>query len=200
MIRILKIVGICFLIGVSISNANACSCDTIPFNEAIENADEIFIGRIIKAERFEAEVFIDDINDYEEEKIIWGWKYEFEIKQKWKGSKKSKLILYNYGSSCDAYFDIYEREYLVYASECINCDYSIDEEFGAMLCSRTIENHYWDKESWFYEDIERLNKEFPVKIKLNKYQINWIWIAIISFLVLGIGFGIKQLLNHEKKV
>ena len=199
------IIGIFVLLKIGCSTLNACSCDTISFKDALEYADEIFVGKIVKAERFENGKFLNADN---QEKINWDWRYYFEVKKKWKGNNKSKLIVYHQGTSCDLFFDIYEREYLVYASRQSE-EQNISEitihsnnkkgKLTTWLCSRTIDNPYNNKESWFEDDIEKLEKEFPNEIQLSKSQVN---ISLIIITILGIlgfvGLLIRRNLNNKK--
>ena len=70
--------GILTLIGFSNSILNACSCDTIFFKDAIEYADEISTGKIVKAEKFKNDKFINLDNT---EEINWNWRYHFEVEK-----------------------------------------------------------------------------------------------------------------------
>ena len=88
------------------SKLDACSCDTISFKDAIEYADEIFVGRIIKVERYKNGKFMNTDN---QEEINWDWRYYFEIERKWKGNSKSKLIVHQQGTSCD-FFSTFMKE------------------------------------------------------------------------------------------
>lgn len=197
-------IGIVILIGMVNSKLNACSCDTISFKDAVEYADEIFVGKITKVEKFENGKFINADN---QEEINWDWRYYFEIEKKWKGNNKSKLIVHHQGTSCDLFFNIYEKEYLVYASRKSGKENPLGVTIGinngkdkltTWLCSRTIQNHYWDKESWFEDDIEKLEKEFPDKIELSKFQFKLNWVIVIG--ILGIfGFMIRRKRNRKKK-
>ena len=173
---------------------DACTCDPISFEDAIEYADEIFVGKIIKVERFENGRFM---NIYNKEEIYWGWRYYFEIEKKWKGSSESMLIVHHQGTSCDLFFDIYEEEYLVYASRKSGKETPLGVTIGpnngkvkltTWLCSRTIYNHSWEKGNWFKDDIEKLEKEFPNQIQLSKFQSKTKW-------VIGIGGGILGILG-----
>lgn len=167
----------------------ACSCDTISFENAIEDADEIFVGKIVKAERFENGKFINADN---KEEINWVWRYYFEIRKKWKGNNKSKLIVYNQGTSCDLFFDIHKREYLVYASRKSEkenplgitiSNNNVKNKLSTWLCSRTIYYHYWEEGNWYKDDLEKLNKKFPNEVQLSSFQIN-----MNLLLIIGLGF------------
>lgn len=200
------IIGIIILIGVVNSKLNACSCDTISFREALEYADEIFVGKIIKAEKFKNGKFINADN---QEEINWNWRYYFEIDKKWKGNNQSKLIIYHQGTSCDVWFDIYEREYLVYASRksekenplgiTVGADNG-QERLSTWLCSRTTGSQDWEEGNWFKEDIEKLDREFPNEVQLSKFQINTNWLLI------GLGFigilvlTIRKIKNKNKEL
>ena len=75
----------------------SCSCDTISFEKAVHDADEIFVARIIKAERVEI--------SEDENQNNFKWKYHLDVLHKWKGNDDSKLVLYQLGTSCDFWFD-----------------------------------------------------------------------------------------------
>lgn len=186
------VVGIIILAGMANSKLDACSCDTISFKDAIEYADEIFVGKITKAEKFENGKFVNVNN---KEAINWDWRYYFEIEKKWKGNSQSKLIVHHQGTSCDLFFDIYDREYLVYAARELGKDNPLGvtigpnngkEKLTTWLCSRTIHGHYWDEENWFEDDIGKLNIEFPNEIELSKFKINMNLIIAIGLAMLGI--------------
>lgn len=188
------------------SKLDACSCDPISFKDAIEYADEIFVGKITKAERFENGKFINADN---KEEINWDWRYYFEIEKKWKGNSKSKLIVYHQGTSCDLFFDIYEREYLVYASRKSGKENPLGitigpnngkEKLTTWLCSRTIHNYYWEEENWFEDDIEKLETEFPDKIELSKFQFKSDWGIVIGLGIIGIlALIVRRKINRKKK-
>lgn len=200
------LIVIIILIGMANSKLDACSCDTISFKDAIEYADEIFVGKITKVERFENGKFVNA--DHREE-ANWDWRYYFEIENKWKGNNKSKLIVHHQGTSCDLFFDIYEREYLVYASRKSGKENLLGVTIGpnngkdkltTWLCSRTIHNHYWEEENWFKDDIDKLNKEFPTEIELSKFQINTNLMIAIGLGMIGIvSLIIRKRINRKKK-
>jgi len=178
----------------------ACSCDTISFEKAVEYADEIFVGEIVKAEKFESGKFI---NSKLQEETLWDWKYHFKIRKKWKGNSDSELIVYHQSTSCDLFFDIYKSEYLVYAAQELRKEYPIGvttdisnnkNRLSTWLCSRTVYNDWWrnyndtiSNEIWYKDDVIRLGNKFPEEIILSKnwYQKSWI-IIITAVLILSI--------------
>lgn len=197
-------IGISILIGLNSSKLAACSCDPISFDRAIEYADEIFIGTIVKAERFENGNIINYAN---QEEIIWGWSYHFEVKKKWKGNTQSNLIVFHQGNSCDFFFDIYERGYLVYAAREAGEEHPLGITIGSnngkerlttWLCSRTISNNNWDKENWFENDIEKLNAKFPNEIVLSSFQFNKYWLMVFGFVIAGILAWAVQMRRMKK--
>ncbi|WP_027418947.1 hypothetical protein [Crocinitomix catalasitica] len=168
------------LIFLGSNTTKACSCDTIAFNDAIDWAEEIFTGHIIKIEA------IDTRGDY----YGWRWKYTFKVNEKWKGSSDSEVEIYHEGSSCDPYFEIYQSNYLIYASKDNEREvYSESVGFNTAngnlstwLCARNVEER-WEN-SWFDQDVKRLNKLFPEKVKLtNPLVKKLIWTLIITAII-----------------
>lgn len=177
-------------------NINACSCDTISFDKAINIAEEIFVGKIVKVERFKNGKFIN-VDGIEE--INWDWKYYFQVKKKWKGNRQSELIVHHQGTSCDYFFNIYEEEYLVYASRKPENTRTLGITVGpnngknnlsTWLCSRTIYGHYWDDDNWFKVDVQKLDKTFPVEIQLVGEDKNQVRLVVGGILLLGIILGL----------
>jgi LPXTG-motif cell wall-anchored protein len=198
---LLKISKIVFLIVILNFDVNACSCEPISFKDALEYADEIFVGKIVKAERFNNGTFI---NADKKEEISWDWRYYFQIRKKWKGNNESELIVHHEGTSCDLYFDIYQGEYLVYASrksyskQPLGITYfsnNAKENLSTWLCSRTMHDRTWEEGNWFEEDIEKLEKEFPEEIELKK-PLNMNWFLLSGILIITIGI---YLLRRIKK-
>lgn len=186
------------LISFSTFKIYSCSCDITPFQQALEYADEIFVGKIVKAEKYKNGIFINENNEQE---TNWDWRFYFEVTKKWKGNNKSTLIVHHQGDSCDLYFDIYEREYLVYASRELGKENFFGITIGptngkkkltTWLCSRTIYNKYWEKDNWFEKDIEKLNKEFSTPIKLSNFSVDWKYVFLIFFILVGILFFIRK--------
>jgi hypothetical protein len=196
------IIGIFSLIGFLNCELFACSCDPISFDDALEYADEIFVGTIKKAELYENGTYI---NGSGQEEINWDWRYYFEIRKKWKGSSESHLVVHHQGNSCDFFFDIYEEEYLVYASRKSGKEspYGVTVEasngknkLSTWPCSRTIDNHHWKEDNWFKNDVIKLSERFPTEIALSKFQINWIWITLLGLLAI-IAFSMRKKLNRK---
>lgn len=191
-----KIIGIIFLLITSFSRLNACSCDTISFNEAVNYADEIFFGKIIKAEKFNDGKYVLG----NQERINWNWKFQFEVEKKWKGSNKKNLVVYHQGTSCDLWFNIYE-EYLVYASKggLLNLSSSVTKyqneskkRLSTYLCSRTTSLDFLEEANWYQKDKYRLDKIFPNEILLNSSDSNWHFWCIITLVILLLFFIIKN--------
>ena len=167
---------------------SGCSCNQTPYLQAIENADEIFIGEIIKAERYYK---IRSVTSLFEEDLEWGWKYYFEIKKKWKGSRNSRVILYRPGTSCDINFQP-EIQYLVYARSIKNKKMASDyfslpnlkrKNLYAHLCSRTTSERFWDKE--YQKDIKRLSTSFPNEIQLKRASFHWWILGVIAICLIN---------------
>jgi hypothetical protein len=190
-VKDLILIGLFLIIGAKLYDLKACSCDPIPFEKAVERADEIFVGKIVRAEK----VDYGSIMTKDGRKLIeTGWKYDFEVQRKWKGSKKSNLILYQLGTSCDYWFNVYEKEYLVYASRKLLNDNSLSgiiakrigkKQLATWLCARTTANQPAKKHNWFKEDIAKLNKQFPTKVQISKFQLNsFYWILLLGVALL----------------
>ena len=193
-----------FLISVPIASLIACSCDTIPFSGAVKIADEIFVGRIIKAERFKNQEFITSSGKKE---AIWDWRYYFEVKEKWKGSTDRRVIIHQFGTSCDPFFDIYQEEHLIYAYQINNneriggspVNSRLEGKLSTWLCSRNIPNLYWDQGNWFMQDVDRLNRMFPQKMILRKKWLIWNWLAVVGISISGLGLGVLLWLRRDGK-
>ena len=144
------------------SYCSACTCLTKEFEAAIESADEIFLGKVIKAE------VLENLNS----KDLYITKVTFNVIEKWKGINKVQIELLIGGSSCDYYFNNVNNDYLVFA----NSDFSgwrfkdIDSirRFGQMTpeaCSRTSEVNISNSEE-IKGEILLLDRHFPNRIKL----------------------------------
>lgn len=178
------------LITFPIKSSYACTCNTISFEEAVDYAEEIFIGRIVKAELYENGEYYDEFEDSKE--INWSWKFYFEVEIKWKGSNKDEVVLYHQGNSCDFHFDIYDKRYLVYASSSREKErwFSISggpgdnkKKLSTWLCSRTMPDNWWDKDNMFDEDFKKLNDRFPELVKLGSINI-YKYLIIVGLMLL----------------
>ena len=56
------------ILGITNTSLYPCSCDTIPFDYAVDSADEIFVGEIVGAEMFQDGEFTNLENKKD---IIW---------------------------------------------------------------------------------------------------------------------------------
>lgn len=181
------------LFGLTHSNTNACSCDTVSFEKAVDYADEIFIGKIVKAELFENGSY----HYGDEEKFNWDWRYYFKVNRKWKGSSDSELVVSQQGNSCDLYFNINKEEYLVYATYESGEENPVGVSIGSnngennlstWLCSRTIydgslpiHNDTVFEKTWYESDVSELNEKFPEKIALSKNYLNGKTLQVVGF-------------------
>lgn len=163
-----------------------CMCTKSSFKDAIERSDEIFTGEIIKIEKVK-----NGFHFFENEKMInWIWKYSFKVEEKWKGNKNSIVIIYFVDNGCGLFNSI-DTRYLVYASRFkrINPNsffLNKDKRLWTWVCSRTTGDYSFkeDEERTIEKDIEQLNKKFPNKIKISKYQFGFKWLIIISLLLI----------------
>lgn len=166
----------------------ACSCDTISFDDALVYADEIFLGELIKIEKVKAGTF-----EYEDGESIQMWeaRYYFEVIEKWKGRSNRIMILYEERGSCEFSFRMMDKKYLVYASYGIemhdpeeNNSY-YDNKLTTWLCTRTTpDRSYYDNPGWFQSDIEKLNGMFPNKVKTINYNTINYWMLFITLTIL----------------
>jgi len=167
----------------------ACSCVERPFEEAVESADEIFIGRVVKIEE-KKEFFSSDFREY--------WVSHFDVSKKWKGNKRTKIRVIQSYNSCEFSFE-FGREYLVYAMETNQIGWNGTREHTTWLCSRTIDTMYYSdliNEDWIWDDRELLNTEFPAPVQISSIYNNWpIWVTIL-FLIIGISSW--KLLNRKR--
>lgn len=159
----------------------ACSCIELPFEESVDRADEIFIGRVIKIEE-KKELLSTEFGEY--------WVAHFEVSKKWKGNKKTNIRVIQTYNSCAFFFE-FGKEYLVYATSTNRFAWDGTRNFSTWLCSRTIYTRYFydlakaDKEGWTWDDREALNNEFPDQVKISSFYNNLpIWLAML-FVVIG---------------
>ncbi len=174
---------------------SACTCVTKEFEAAIESADEIFLGKVIKSEILE--------NSNSRDIIIT--KVTFRVVEKWKGKNQEQIELLIGGNSCDNFFDNQNSVYLVYANNKFKGwrfkEIESIRSFGQMTpeaCSRTTEINKTNNEE-IKDEILLLTRNFPKRIGLNdktdspNYTI-WVFLGIILF-----SFIILHSVNKKKK-
>lgn len=174
---------------------SACTCVTKEFEAAIESADEIFLGKVIKSE----------ILEYSNSRDLILTKITFRIVEKWKGTNQEQIELLIGGNSCDSYFNNQNRDYLVYANNKFYGwrfkDIGSIRSLGQMTpeaCSRTTEINITNIEE-IKSEILLLNKHFPSRIKLNDRN-GFPYYNIVSFLgIILIVFLIMYSVNRKKK-
>ncbi|WP_299618394.1 hypothetical protein [uncultured Tenacibaculum sp.] len=160
-----------FLISLSIYNY-ACSCNNIPFKDAVEWADEIFIGRLIEIKEVEYE--ISELNAGEKYTRLWYAK--FEITKKWKGSSKKYIKVYQPSTSCDFGFNSLNKHYLVYTKKeevfkFFNTENEISR-YTTWMCARNREYEFVNEPK--DSDYFKLNKKFPNTIELvDNTPLHW---------------------------
>ncbi|CAL2079299.1 hypothetical protein [Tenacibaculum sp. 190524A05c] len=169
----------------------ACSCSFIPFKDAVEWVDEIFIGRLVEIKEVEYEVSHQNNN----ERYTRLWYAKFEVSKKWKGSDKKYIKVYQPSTSCDAEFNQINRTYLVYAKKkrvftFFNTQ-NTTNELTTWLCARNRE--YWFVNEKEDSDYFKLNKIFPNEVKVYNYSIiNWkLYFYGILILFAGFFLGVK---------
>jgi len=131
------------------SSAYACGCFNPPFPEAVDQADEIFIGRAIKLEE-RRDLFPTKTGDYFPSYRRHYWRATFEISSKWKGNRQSKILVEQESSSCQLDIE-FGRQYLVFATYTGSRDWSGRKIYTTWLCSRSINTSYlteWAKVDW----------------------------------------------------
>jgi|GEM_PF-1558889 len=179
----------------SYSLSYACSCTVLPFEEAIERADEIFEGRLIRMREVRQE---DTESEDPLEQDIGIWSALFEVENKWKGSASGYVEVFQTGTSCDYFFQYIGAIYLVYAS-----DFRLEgsemtkpfEGLGTYLCSRTVPSYTG---AHFEEDISNLNSQFPNKVSLipvnYKHKVFWLGLCVLA-IGLFVGWIMRGRLN-----
>ncbi len=159
-----------------------CSCDIISFEKAVSTSDEIFVGKIVKVEKH--------VKDGESTDLNYVWRYHFEVRSKWKGSKSSKIVVEHDGSSCDFIFDIYQPEYLIYGFyqeirsnwwDQIRFWKNRKEVIRTWLCARTISEYSFLEENWYRSDIDKLDEIFPNKITIETGEFSWRYLIMLLF-------------------
>lgn len=112
--------------------AIACSCPkTLPPIEALEKADAVFVGRVVKGE----------VRRHPHPKIKY-WEdrsFTFEVKQFWKGElQRTATVETGLNDGICGYHFIIGREYLVYARRS-------EEGLYTSICTRTKLWHHEGK-------------------------------------------------------
>ncbi len=141
---------------------SACTCVTKEFETAIESADEIFLGKVIKSEILKN----SNSRDLNITKVT------FRVVEKWKGKNQEQLELLIGGNSCDNHFSNHNSDYLVYANNKFNGwrlkDIESIRNLGQMTpeaCSRTTEINKTNNEE-IKDEILLLTRNFPNRIGL----------------------------------
>lgn len=172
------IASILFVLGIFTSKVIACDCANIPFLEAIEVMDEIFIGTVVNIERSSEYV--------EEHNFTIGYTvYTFEVSKKWKGSSSNKVKIIEYDTSCSIGHELGE-ESLIYGE--LNEKKSTDSSqyYWADMCSRTINIKYLsdpEYKDWIWDDRDSLDIKFPHPVQTVSIIQNWVFIIILVFSV-----------------
>lgn len=195
------------------SEIKSCSCDLTPYDRAVQNADEIFFGQVIKVEiidRIKPEYHEEFEKTYYSRAFV---KVTFDVHKKWKGSPKRFVEIYQWTSSCMMSFD-FREDYIVYASKYENsdtlttwlCTRNADEnifkwKYYAEFYPSRYPDYYWEGDSLKYEgydDRPRLNEDFPDAIKFvsveaipERKKRNYIFEFIFGLLCFILGFVIK---------
>lgn len=146
----------------------ACICFPPPVETAFERADEVFLGRLMKAEFHEDGEFVDESGEV---RPAYLHSYCFKVHRKWKGSDASYLQLLQ-SMSCEYGFRYVGEDYLVFASAQYQ-PFRLKNENGdtpffyAGLCSRTTDLLPASTEdSFFIQDTAALNRIAPQPILL----------------------------------
>lgn len=171
----------------------ACTCVTMDISEAMQSADEIFIGRLVSL------VPLDNFENRERSLL----NVEFEVLKKWKGSKESKMNLIIGGNSCGYYLFESENIYLVFAHNEFTGWRKVDIEaindpkmLTLVSCSRTSAINSFTKNT-VNTDILILDEKFPETIKLSdktfKKHYLIIWLSLI-FTLTAILFMFKRII------
>lgn len=169
-----------------ISQATCCSCNLIPFKEAVKNSDEIFFGRVIELKNLGKIPYSFSSNDIDSMSLMSA---VFEIEKKWKGENNKRIEVFQLITSCSFGFEFHEN-YIVYGKKDSN---SKSDSIWTWLCARNASHleydwkyyaedypdmfpdYYWQKDSLLFEgfdDRPKLDSLFPHPIKLQTSEIN----------------------------
>lgn len=165
-----------------------CGCDLIPFEEATEWADEIFLGRLIEVREINSLQGLDGYTNTN----TWG--ALFEVEKKWKGSNSKYVEVLQYGGSCDFNFEFPAQPYIVYAKEGkIDIEGSTKPVAGLVtsLCRRNASAYtYYLMDEDGFDDRERLDVKYKAITKLHSFYLYWKWLAVGSIcFLLGVLLG-----------
>ncbi len=179
---------ILFLFSAFSQVALACSCGTVPFDEAVESSDEIFIGRIIEME-YHRDLLPSKTHESLPMFRKQYWVVTLEVSKKWKGSKKNKIRVRQTSNSCEFEFE-FGKEYIVFAEFDGSLGWNGTRNYTTWLCSRTIDMWYlteYGKEDWTWDDRDRLDEQFPNPVQTASFFNNWpIWL-LLFFTTIGFG-------------
>jgi len=190
-----KTIIICVFIFSSLINAYGCSCHNSPFEQASEWADEIFIGRVIE---------IREVNS--QDYIMHGtytriWAALFEVEKKWKGSKAKYVEVFQPNSSCDFYFSLPSRPYLVYAKDIDLLAWDETQSFYGLstwLCARNTETFNYSANAEYVDDRNNLDEKYPLPIKLIGFNFKSNWTKLIFVIsLIGIFFAARLFSFHR---
>lgn len=162
-----KVSLVCFFL-FFLNYSSGCGCDTLSFKQAVQEADEIFIGRLIRLR----EVTNGQDQDAKYTRV---WSALFEVIQKWKGGTSKYVEVFEEGTSCDYYFNFPYKTYLVYAtkSDGFLWDPYPKKVLWTWLCTRNADEfsfNYPDSTRW--DDRPRLDKQFPNPVKLSTFEFS----------------------------
>lgn len=175
-----KIISLSILNLVLLNSSFGCSCDSIPFNIAIDESTEIFYGKVIKIH--ETDQHLPTKIDGFSHSSTKTWCTTFEVIKKWKGSSKKVVEIYQEGTSCDVFFD-FGQGYIVYAKNQKSVSTQENSiKLWTWLCSRT-HPPFNDNYNRGWDDRKRLDQTFPNHIKTSK-TLNFFEDYILKFLVL----------------
>jgi len=174
--------SILFVLAAFTSKVIACDCANIPFLEAIEVMDEIFIGTVVDIQR--SSEYVEE-HDY----TIGFTLYTFEVSKKWKGSKSNRVTTIEYDTSCSIGHELGE-ESLIYGELNENKSNDSNQYYWADLCSRTINIKYLSDpvyKDWIWDDRDSLDIKFPQPVQTVSNINNWVFIIILVICVVFVG-------------
>lgn len=116
-----------------------------------------------------------------------------KLKKNGKVLLKKYVKVYQPSTSCDAEFNSLGNYYLVYAKKENMFSFWTENisniKLTTWLCSRTREYEGVNEPN---NDLKLLDEQFPTKVKLNSFQLNFSYILYGSLLfVIGLLIGIK---------
>jgi hypothetical protein len=137
-ILVKKLALIYFILLLFTSKGKSCGCDLTPYKRAVNQADEIFLGKVIELKEV-AKIDPYTINGKTSYRRLV--RATFEVEKKWKGNSNKIIEIYQETSSCMQSFDFMEK-YIIYAKK-----HETSDTLSTWLCTRNADHMTFD---WKY--------------------------------------------------